>query len=110
MNASKIASSHSQHHFLRDVTDYLNSVVQQAEDRDNEIIYSVESYFETRRGNVGVRPCFFPFELELELPDEVVYHPVILELAFCVVDLVTLDNVSICFPIHNSILTHVFRL
>ena len=53
---------------------------------------------------------FFPFELELELPDEVVYHPVILELASCVVDLVTLDNVSICFPIHNSILTHVFRL
>ena len=81
MNASKIASLSSRSHFLRDVTDYLRAVVQEAKDRDNGIAYSVESYFKTRHGNVGVRPCFFPFELDLELPDEVVYHPVILELA-----------------------------
>ena len=78
-------------------TAYLESVVQQAQDRDNNVIRSIDSYFENRRQNIGARPSYVPIELGLNLPDHVFYHPVIEELSYYIADLIILDNVTCSF-------------
>ena len=75
---------------------YLESVVEQAYDRDNNVIRSINSYFENRRHNIGVLPSYVLMELDLNLPDHIFYHPVIEELSYYIADLVILDNVT-CF-------------
>ncbi|RPD67494.1 terpenoid synthase [Lentinus tigrinus ALCF2SS1-7] len=79
-------------HFVEAFTDYLNSVIVQAEDRDNDTIRTIDSYLETRRQNIGARPSYVPGELHLSIPDEAFYHPVIKELEYLCADLIILDN------------------
>jgi Delta6-protoilludene synthase len=79
---------------VESMTAYLESVVQQAYDRDNDIYRTIEEYLENRRQNIGARPSFVPMELDLCLPDYVFYHPVLIELSTCITDLIILDNVS----------------
>lgn len=73
---------------------YLESVVQQAADRDNNTFLTIDAYLYNRRQNIGARPSFVPMELDLNLPDHVFYHPTILELSVHITDLIILDNVS----------------
>jgi hypothetical protein len=93
--AIKTASPSSQRHFVEAFTAFLNSLVDQAEDRDNDTIRTVDEYLKTRRENIGARPSYAPAELGLDLPDEAFYHPVIVELSYHIADLILLDNVRI---------------
>ncbi|PAV19433.1 terpenoid synthase [Pyrrhoderma noxium] len=93
--ATKTASLSSQRHFLKSMHDYLDSVVQQAYDRDSSTVRTIDAYFEYRRNNVGTRPSFFALELELDLPDDVFYHHSILELSDCITDMVIVGNGAI---------------
>nr|AQH32583.1 terpenoid synthase [Polyporus brumalis] len=79
-------------HFVETLKAYLNSVIVQAEDRDNDTIRTIDSYLEIRRENVGVRSAYMPGELHLSIPDEAFYHPVIKELEYLAIDLIILDN------------------
>ena len=90
----KSATSMCQKHFIDSFVEYLDAVVQQARDRDDKSIRTIESYFTIRRGDVGTRPCYALLELSLNIPDEVINHPVIRELSDCASDLVALNNVS----------------
>ncbi|CCM04071.1 uncharacterized protein FIBRA_06230 [Fibroporia radiculosa] len=90
--AIKTASPSSQRHFLESFTAYLESVVAQAVDRDNDTVRTIESYMETRRENIGSRPSFVLLELSMNLPDNVFYDPAIVELSTCITDLLILDN------------------
>ncbi|KZT23360.1 terpenoid synthase [Neolentinus lepideus HHB14362 ss-1] len=90
--AIKTASPASQKHFVEAFTDYLNSVVIQAKDRDTDTIRTIDSYLKMRRENIGARPSYVPGELHLNLPDEAFYHPVIKELEYHIADLIILDN------------------
>ncbi|EED79566.1 predicted protein [Postia placenta Mad-698-R] len=78
--AIKTATPSSQKHFIEAFTDWLNSVVGQATDRDNNHIRTIDSYLKIRRENAGARPAYFPAELGLNLPDDAFYHPVVTEL------------------------------
>ena len=78
-------------------TDYLESVVNQAADRDSNSVRTIATYLENRRENIGARPSYVPMELDLNLTDEVFYHPVMTELAVHIADLIILDNVG-SFP------------
>ena len=82
-------------HFVQAFTDYLSSVVTQAEDRDNDRPHTINTYLETRRENIGMRPSYVLGELHLSIPDEAFYHPVIKQLEYLVADLVILDNVRV---------------
>ena len=73
-------------------TDYLRSVITQAEDRDSDTIRTIDTYLQTRRENIGARPSYVPGELHLSIPDEAFYHPVIKELEYLIADLIILDN------------------
>ena len=81
-------------HFVEAFTDYLNSVITQAEDRDNDTHRTIDTYLQTRRENIGARPSYVPGELHLSIPDEAFYHPVIKELEYLIADLIILDNVG----------------
>jgi hypothetical protein len=65
-----------------------------AEERENDTVPPLEGYLEMRRNNIGGRSIFFVGGMGLHIPDEAYYHPVIREMQNCVLDLITLDNVS----------------
>ena len=78
---------------MHSCTNYLVAVVQQQGDYDTDTIRTIDSYFEMRRDNVGVRPCYALQEYDLNLGDEVIYNPVITELSDYIIDMIILDNV-----------------
>jgi hypothetical protein len=90
----KTATPEAARHFVEAFTDYLNSVIVQAADRDDDKVRTVEEYMHTRRQNIGARPSYVPGELHLSIPDYAFYHSVIKELEYLVADLIILDNVS----------------
>ena len=79
---------------VESLIDYLESVVQQAADRDNNTIRTIDQYLANRRENIGARPSYVPMELDLDLTDDIFYHPVMTELAYYIAELIILDNVS----------------
>lgn len=90
----KLASPNSQRHFLASFTAYLESVVAEAANRENNIIPTIDDYVANRRENVATRPGSMPFELDMDLPDEVFFHPVVVKLSTHIADLVLVDNVG----------------
>lgn len=90
-------TSTARKHFEESFTDYLNSVYDQALDRETNSLRTVESYFKTRRENIGARPSYMPAVLGIDIPDEAFYHPTVVELGYLIADLIILDNVSPLF-------------
>ena len=68
--------------------------MQEAEDHTHKHIRTVNEYMEMRRDSVGMKTVFAILEMGLNLPDEVVHHPVINELSTLALEMVLLDNVS----------------
>jgi Delta6-protoilludene synthase len=91
--ALETASPSSAKHFVEAWTDYMESVVIQARDRDDNKHRTVDEYLANRRQNIGARPSYVPGELHLNLPDEAFYHPIIKEMEYLIADLIILDNV-----------------
>jgi len=87
---------------------YLDAVVQQAADRDNDTIRTIDSYIQYRRDTIGAKPAYGPLELELDLPDEVFYHPTIVELTDYITDMIFIDNVSSIFHL-SRLRKHIKR-
>lgn len=91
------ASPASQRHMIATIADFLESIVDQAIDRDANRYRTVDQYMERRRRNVGTRPSCVPLELGLDLTDKVFYHPMVEELTDLIVELIIIDNVSNIF-------------
>jgi len=70
----------------------MDSVVQQAVDRSNSYIRDFDSYFEVRRDTIGAKPSFAICELYLNLPEEVMNHPVIMKLTELCIDMLIIGN------------------
>ncbi|VDB91880.1 unnamed protein product [Peniophora sp. CBMAI 1063] len=91
--AIETASPGSQKRFLEYYDQYARSVVREAQIRNDDIpIASVEEYFLLRRLTIGAKPAFAIIELDLDLPQEVVDHPVIREMEVLSVDMIILSN------------------
>ncbi len=75
---------------------FFEAVQQQALYRADEIVPDWDTYIEMRRETSGCKPVFdlIEYSLDLELPDAVVEHPVIVALNNGANDLVTWSNVS----------------
>ena len=63
-------------------------------DRGHKHIRSVEEYFEVRRDTIGASPAFALLELDMNLPDEAVHHPVVEEMTLLAADMIILANVG----------------
>lgn len=101
------ASAQSQKHFIETFDEYLESVVQQAEDRSESRIRDIQSYIDVRRNTIGAKPSFALLELDMDLPDEVLAHPTIQSLSLATIDMLCLGNVSnnveiLCAPTHRA--------
>ena len=88
------ASESAQRHFISTFDAYCQSVVQQAADRDVQRLRDVGSYLEMRRENIGAKPSFALLELDMDLPEEIITHPVVEDLTTWAIDMIILGNVS----------------
>ncbi|KAF9058831.1 terpenoid synthase [Rhodocollybia butyracea] len=93
--ARKGATPTAQRRFIDTYELYINSVIQQAIDRVDNHIRDVDSYFQVRRDTVGMKPCFAVLEFTMDIPDEVMEHPVIHEFIIGCIDIVIIGN-DIC--------------
>ncbi|KAF4601745.1 terpene cyclase [Pleurotus pulmonarius] len=85
----------AQARFVDSFQTYLDAVVQQAEDRAQEHVRSTEDYFQLRRETIGAKPAFAVGELYMNIPQEVIDHPVISKLSELCVDMLIIGN-DIC--------------
>jgi hypothetical protein len=90
----KSASVQTQKRFIAIFDKFLESIVQQAIDRDGRQIRNVQSYIDMRRDTGGVRPALVLIELGLDIPDDVFLHPAIEVMMTATNDMICLDNVS----------------
>ncbi|KAK0443679.1 terpenoid synthase [Desarmillaria tabescens] len=88
----KSASKTSQRRFVESFGYFVDSVIQQAKDRHQHCIRSIDDCFDVRRLTIGVDPSYAMLELGYDLPDEVFYHPTVVALRQMSCDLIILDN------------------
>ncbi|KAI0371450.1 terpenoid synthase [Pilatotrama ljubarskyi] len=88
----RTATPEATSHFVKDFTEWMDSVVLEAEDRCNGAMRSVDEFIKLRRLNNSGRPSLSPCELHLSIPDGVFYHPPILGLRDTIVDMITTVN------------------
>ncbi|THU96145.1 terpenoid synthase [Dendrothele bispora CBS 962.96] len=93
--ASKGATHTVQRRFINTYQQYVDAVVQQAVDRANDYIRDVESYFHVRRDTIGAKPSFTLLEFTMDIPDEVMNHPMIQDLTIWCIDMLIIGN-DIC--------------
>lgn len=105
-------STGAQQRFIETFDFFFQSVTQQAHDRATGAIPDLESYISLRRDTSGCKPCWALIECEsilfaaiigsnfvhidannLNIPDEVMEHPLIRSLGEAANDLVTWSNV-----------------
>lgn len=94
LGISKISTKTCQRRFLRAWEKYCIGVGQQAELRSKAFVPDFETYFQIRRATVGTEPSFVLAEMDMDIPDEIRFHPTIQELETLVTDLVSIVNVS----------------
>ncbi|KAG1905248.1 terpenoid synthase [Suillus fuscotomentosus] len=87
----------SRHHFLETFTASLHGFVAKALDHEQGHRRSINDYMKLWQYTVCLKPCLFIYEMEMDLPDEVFHHHVIMDLAECITDLVLIDNDMISY-------------
>lgn len=92
----------AQRRFVQYFAEYMNSMVNEAADREHDVYRSVEEYLALRRKTVGYWPQHAL--ILLELPDEVAYHPAMAKMSSCLLDMVIIDNVRSCPLFPTSVL------
>ncbi|KAF8513346.1 terpenoid synthase [Hysterangium stoloniferum] len=94
-NATKTMTKTSQQRFVDAFDAYTSSVVQEAGDRDGNRLRDIESYMKLRRETIGARPSFAILEIEMDIPDYVIRHPIIEAITKSCVDIIIIGN-DIC--------------
>ncbi|KAF7339113.1 Terpene cyclase [Mycena venus] len=88
----KSASPSAAKHFVESFTDYLESVAEQAKERESDTPLTLDDYVAMRKRNIGASPSLMPAELQLNLSDDVFYHHTVQRLRECAAELIFLDN------------------
>ncbi|KAJ7228636.1 terpenoid synthase [Mycena pura] len=94
----------TQERFKETLHMFFEAVNVQAKQRDSGFIPDLESYIALRRDTSGCKPCWALIEygLDIDLPDFVVEHPVILALNQSTNDLVTWSNDIFSYNVEQS--------
>ncbi|KAJ7512778.1 isoprenoid synthase domain-containing protein [Mycena galericulata] len=98
------ASPGTQQRFIETFDFFFQSVTQQALDRAAGVIPDLESYIALRRDTSGCKPSFVLIEYanNLDIPDEVMEHPLIASLGEAANDLVTWSNDIFSYNVEQS--------
>lgn len=81
-------------HLINTMQLYVDSVVQQSEDRAHDRVRSIDEYWDMRRHTSGCLPSFALIGLNLDFPDEVHNHPSLQRLRDLALFLIYAGNVS----------------
>ncbi|PCH35247.1 terpenoid synthase [Wolfiporia cocos MD-104 SS10] len=94
----------AQQRFIETFDMFFQAVTQQAVDRANGVVPDLESYIAIRRDTSGCKPCWALIEYanNLDLPWEVMDHPVIRGLGEAANDLVTWSNDVFSYNVEQS--------
>lgn len=81
--------------FVETLELFFQAIYRQSIDRANNFIPDLDSYISLRRDTSGCKPCWalIEFANNLNLPDDVMGHPLIRDLGEATNDLVTWSNV-----------------
>jgi hypothetical protein len=85
----------AQKRFIATFTKYAYAVIDEASDRAKGSIRKITDYLRLTRLTAGPYPCFFPLEMDLNIPDEVMTHPSVELLRSLAAESLVLGNVSI---------------
>ncbi|EIM82223.1 terpenoid synthase [Stereum hirsutum FP-91666 SS1] len=96
------ASEISQRRFIDTFDEYLESVVDQAADRDSARIRDIESYINIRRNTIGAKPSFVIMEQGMDIPDNVFENEVFQRLRMATIDMLCLGNDIVSYNIEQA--------
>ncbi|KAG2369007.1 isoprenoid synthase domain-containing protein [Suillus spraguei] len=90
--------------FINTMDLYFIAVAKQADDRAKGRVPDLESYITMRRDTSGCKPCFvfIEYTAQIDLPDKVVSHPVIMAMEDASNDLVSLYNDIFSYNVEQS--------
>ncbi|KAJ7081323.1 isoprenoid synthase domain-containing protein [Mycena belliarum] len=93
-----------QRRFIEAFDFFLQSVNDQAKDRTSGVIPTLEHYILLRRDTSGCRPCWAMIEYanNLNIPDDIIDHPVIIALGDAANDLVAWSNDLFSYSVEQS--------
>ncbi|CAL1699466.1 unnamed protein product [Somion occarium] len=98
------ATPGTQQRFMETMDFFFQAVTQQAVDRANGVVPDLDSYIALRRDTSGCKPCWalIEYAYNLDIPDEVMEHPVIVSLGEAANDLVTWSNDIFSYNVEQS--------
>lgn len=105
----KTATPTGQNHFLETVEAYVDAVVQQSADRDNDRVRTIEEFLKVRRDASGCYPSFAVIELDMDLPDDVWRHSSLERLRVMADDMICHGNVSLRVHSISTLLIYAFH-
>ncbi|KZS92146.1 terpenoid synthase [Sistotremastrum niveocremeum HHB9708] len=92
LKAMKLSTPSQRPRFLRLYGDFLNAVVIEAADRDDDKIRDFDEYLAVRRNTIAFKAAFWINECSLNLPNYVLNHPSLVSLMDHATDLVIITN------------------
>jgi hypothetical protein len=84
----------AQERFITSFAEYAYAVIDEASDRAKGRVRTIEDYLRLARLAAGPYPCFFPLEMDLDIPDEVMTHPSLEVIRSMTAESLVLGNVS----------------
>ncbi|KAF8268453.1 terpenoid synthase [Lactarius quietus] len=75
LRAMRTSCAAARKRFIASFTNYAYAVIDEASDRAKGSIRKIADYLRLTRLTAGPYPCFFPLEMDLDIPDEVMTHP-----------------------------------
>jgi Delta6-protoilludene synthase len=96
----------AQERFITSFVEYVYAVIDEASDRARGSIRGIKDYLRLTRLTAGPYPCFFPIEMDLDIPDEVMTHPSMERIRNLAAESMVLGNVSnVCIHSYDDNLT-----
>jgi len=83
--------------FINGFDVYMKSMIKEAEDRENKRVRTVNDYLQFRRETFAAQASISFLSFGLELPEEVLLHPVMQNLTLASMDILCIINVSFNF-------------
>ena len=93
--------------FINGFDVYMKSMIKEAEDRENKRVRTVDDYLQLRRETFATQASISFLSFGLELPEEVLLHPVMKTVTLASMDILYIINVSFRFD-RTYKLTDVF--
>lgn len=82
--------------FVEQFEEYCIAVGKEADFRDQQRVLGLDAYIALRRENGAVQPCLrlFSYVLQVDLPEEIINHPLIVSMYTAAADMILWSNVS----------------